>query len=52
MHGEPLENIEADEAFNPDVLEKLAGRATRITVADGASMEVPLRRIKVVDIVR
>lgn len=47
-----LDNIEFDDSRSPDILEKLAERATRITVIEGATIEASLRRFKLTDIVR
>ena len=47
-----LDNIEADDIRSPEVLEKLAAKATKITVGDAASIEAPLRRLKLADVIR
>jgi hypothetical protein len=47
-----LDNIESDDTRDPEILEKLAARATRITLGDGARIEVQLRRLKLADVTR
>lgn len=41
-----VDDIEAEDARNPAVLEKLAAYATRVTVVDGAQTDVALTRLK------
>lgn len=47
-----LDNIEYEDTRDPATLEKLAAMATKVTLGDGASLEVPLRRYKLADVVR
>lgn len=47
-----LDNIEYEDTRDPNTLEKLAAVATKVTLGDGASLEVPLRRFKLADVVR
>jgi protocatechuate 3,4-dioxygenase beta subunit len=47
-----LDNIEYDEMRDPTVLEKLAAAATRVTLGDRSPVEVPLRRVKLADVLR
>jgi hypothetical protein len=47
-----VDNIEYEDTRDPAVLEKLAAGATRVTLGDGASIEVPLRRLKLADLIR
>jgi len=47
-----VDNIESEEYSDPGVLEKLAPSATKITLADGATVEVPLRRVRLADLIR
>lgn len=47
-----LDNIEYDDTRDPGILEKLAAGATKVTLGDGASIEVPLRRLKLADVIR
>jgi hypothetical protein len=47
-----LDNIEYEDTRDQGVLEKLAASATRVTLGDGASIEVPLLRLKLADVVR
>lgn len=47
-----VDNIEYDDARDAAILEKLAAGATKVTLGDGASIEVPLRRLKLSDIIR
>jgi hypothetical protein len=41
-----VDDIEAEDARNPAVLEKLTAHAARVTVTDGANSDVGLRRLK------
>jgi hypothetical protein len=41
-----IDDIEADDARSPAMLEKLAAHATRVTVADGSQSDLRLRRVK------
>jgi hypothetical protein len=47
-----VDNIEFEDARDAAILEKLAAGATKVTLGDGASIEVPLRRLKLSDIIR
>jgi hypothetical protein len=47
-----VDNIEYDDTRDPEILAKLAAAATRVTLADGASIEIPLRRVQLADVLR
>jgi hypothetical protein len=47
-----VDNIEYEDTRDPAILEKLAAGATRVTLGDGASIEVPLRRLRLADLIR
>jgi hypothetical protein len=41
-----IDDIEREDARNPGVLEKLTAHATRVTIVDGAHIDVALRRLE------
>jgi hypothetical protein len=47
-----LDDIDAEDAFDPAVLEKLASHATRVTVTGESTSELTLPRLKITDIIR
>jgi hypothetical protein len=47
-----VDDIDQEEWRDPVVLERLSSNAVRVTLADEAPVEVPLRRIKLAEIVR
>jgi carboxypeptidase family protein len=47
-----LDDIDAEDAFDPTVLEKLAQRATRVTLGSEGTVELALQRQKAEDILR
>ena len=47
-----VDNIESEDTRDTNTLEKLAAAATKVTLGDGASIEVPLRRVKLADVLR
>ncbi len=47
-----VDDLEPEDFRDPIVLERLRSSATRVTVADGAMIEVPLRRVNFADVMR
>jgi hypothetical protein len=47
-----VDDIDSEDYTDPAVLERLTAHATRVTVADDARIEVPLRRVPIADILR
>lgn len=47
-----LDDIDAEDALDPGVLEQLASHATRVTVGAESSNQVSLQRLKAADIIR
>jgi hypothetical protein len=47
-----VDNIESEDTRDSGVLEKLAANGTRITLKDGDSIEVPLRRLSLANLLR
>jgi hypothetical protein len=47
-----VDDLESDDARDPAVLDKLRGIATKVTVAEGATVELSLRRETFADIMR
>jgi hypothetical protein len=51
-HVITLDDIDAEDAYDPAVLEKLAQYATRVSVAHEGAIELTLNRLKIADIIR
>jgi hypothetical protein len=47
-----VDDLESDDIRDPVVLDRLRGSATRVTVSEGATVELSLRRASFADIVR
>jgi hypothetical protein len=47
-----VDDIAYDDTRDPGVLERLASRATRVTLGDGATVDVPLRRFTLADLLK
>jgi hypothetical protein len=47
-----IDDIDAEASREPAVLERLAQNATRVQLTDDAPIEIPLRVIKLADVIR
>ncbi len=47
-----VDDMEFDDTRDPVVLERLTSSGLRVTVTEGANQEIPLRRVKMADVLR
>jgi hypothetical protein len=47
-----VDDMEVEDSRDPAVLERLASSGVRVTVSEGVSQDVPLRRLKMADVMR
>jgi protocatechuate 3,4-dioxygenase beta subunit len=47
-----LDDMEAEDSFDPAILERLASSAARVLVSEEAPIELPLRRVTFADVIR
>ena len=47
-----VDDMDPEDPNDPEVLERLASSALRVTVSEGVSQEVALRRVKLADVMR
>jgi len=47
-----VDDMEMEDSRDPVVLERLASSGVRVTVSEGANQEIPLRRVKMADVIR
>jgi hypothetical protein len=47
-----VDDIDQEDSTDPEILERLTSNAVRFTVTHDAPVEVPLRRLKLADVVR
>jgi hypothetical protein len=47
-----VDDMEVEDSRDPAVLERLASSGVRVTVSEGANHEVPLRRVRMADVMR
>jgi hypothetical protein len=47
-----VDDLEQDDVRDPIVLERLRSSATRVTIAEGAAIQMPLRRVNFADVMR
>ena len=47
-----VDDMEMEDSHDPVVLERLASSGVRVTVSEGANQEIPLRRVKMADVIR